>query len=396
MPTQKRRIRRIHTKRRIVKNGPATKPFDINQIIEKTRIDKNSYKNSHLFSCNSVTMTSLHMYRTDKLADDFNTILQLTEEITRKKEGISKKLRELRDIYNGLVKNNTKKIFLFCLDSFFFQYKTLQFEMDNIGRYISLLHNRIYADYYKLYNIMVLQTSEAHPDIRILAADAKYPAYKDLEPFFEYSVDDIKRIHADIIKIIDSLYATYAGKERSIHGYNDNSRVGLSIVNFIHTLEYENTLLHEQIGLYFNYLSYFHTSQIKYLTKLFLRIHSFQTEIEEDIMINHQNARPIQDIHLFEPPVDLTEFIVLPEESPIVEPVSEPVSQTVAEPVLEPVSQNVPEPVVEPVSQTVPEPQIENITATIVESTNTLEEVLPTENDVTESPDTSITDVNEL
>lgn len=113
-------------------------------------------------------------------------------------------------------------------------------------------------------------------------------------------------------------------------------------------------------------------------------------------MINHQNARPIQDIHLFEPPVDLTEFIVLPEESPIVEPVSEPVSQTVAEPVLEPVSQNVPEPVVEPVSQTVPEPQIENITATIVESTNTLEEVLPTENDVTESPDTSITDVNEL
>ena len=52
------------------------------------------------------------------------------------------------------------------------------------------------------------------------------------------------------------------------------------------TLCYENTLFREQILLYVNYISFFHSSQHNRLSKLYQRISSFYREIEEDILNN--------------------------------------------------------------------------------------------------------------
>lgn len=238
-------------------------------------------------------MATLHLFNIDKLKTDFQSLLHTQYEILKKKSLLTKKLQELKLIYNNLVKQNTKKIFLFCLDSFYFQYKTLIIEMDNISRYISLINNRMYGDYYKLFNIIIMQVSNSHLDTRTLVANfKKYTPYKDLEPFHEYKLSDIIQLHADIIRVINSLYAIFTSKEQNIHGYSDNTHVGISITSFLQTLEYENTLLREQIGLYVNYVTFFHASQNKYLTKLFQRIDSFQREIEEDILSNHGGTTP--------------------------------------------------------------------------------------------------------
>ena len=232
-------------------------------------------------------MSHIHAFHIDKLRNDFDNIITLKKEISKIKIVVSGKLTQLKLVYNELIKSNTKKIFLFCLDSFYFQYKTFAMEMEHIDRYRSLMNNRMYCDYYKLYNIIVSHIKENRSELNITDLELKsYPAYKDLEPFQEYKLEDIKEIHNNILFLINQLYIQSSSKNDNILNYNDNHHIGFSISNFLNTLEYENKLLREQITLYMNYVSFFHVSQRKQLNRLYSRMQDFYKEVEENININ--------------------------------------------------------------------------------------------------------------
>jgi hypothetical protein len=159
--------------------------------------------------------------------------------------------------------------------------------MEHIDRHRALMNNRMYCDYYKLYNIIVTHIKENRGDMDVAQLEFKtYPAYKDLEPFQEYKIEDIKEIHANILFLINQLYGKSMDKNEAIEHYNQNHKVGFSISNFLNTLEYENRLLREQVGLYINYVSFFHISQRKQLNRLFLRMNDFYREVDENININ--------------------------------------------------------------------------------------------------------------
>jgi hypothetical protein len=113
-----------------------------------------------------------------------------------------------------------------------------------------------------------------------------YPVYKDLEPFQEYKVDDIKDLHSNILVLINQLYIKTSAKDEDIDHYNENHKVGFSISNFLNTLSYENRLLQEQITLYINYLSFFHISQRKQLNRLHMRMQEFYKEVDDNINVN--------------------------------------------------------------------------------------------------------------
>jgi hypothetical protein len=232
-------------------------------------------------------MTTVHLFQMDTLKREFQEILQLQTQLGEKQSIMKDKLNELKDLYGQLVKKNNKKIFLFCLDSFYFQYKTLSAELDNIQRYITMINNRVYGDYYKLYHIILLELSASDQAIQKLLYDfKKYTPYKDLDPFHEYKTSDIMNIHTDILRVINHIYIQFLKKEQTIIHYRDATTPGMSIGNFIHTLSYENTLQKEQLMLYVNYLTFFHKSQHGYLFKLLSRARAFQTEIEDDILSN--------------------------------------------------------------------------------------------------------------
>lgn len=232
-------------------------------------------------------MSHIHAFHIEKLRNDFDNIITLKKEISKIKIVVSDKLTQLKLVYNELIKSNTKKIFLFCLDSFYFQYKTFAMEMEHIDRYRSLMNNRMYCDYYKLYNIIVSHIKENRSELNITELEMKsYPAYKDLEPFQEYKLEDIKEIHNNILFLINQLYVQSSSKNDNILHYNDNHHIGFSISNFLNTLEYENKLLREQITLYMNYVSFFHVSQRKQLNRLYSRMQDFYKEVEENININ--------------------------------------------------------------------------------------------------------------
>jgi hypothetical protein len=232
-------------------------------------------------------MSHIHAFQIEKLRNDFENIITLKREISKVKLVVSEKLTQLKLVYNDLIKTNNKKIFLFCLDSFYFQYKTFAMEMEHIDRYRALMNNRMYCDFYKLYNLIVNHIKENRAEMNIAELEMKsYPAYKDLEPFQEYKIEDIKEIHANILFLINQLYGKSMDKNEAIEHYNQNHKVGFSISNFLNTLEYENRLLREQVGLYINYVSFFHISQRKQLNRLFLRMNDFYREVDENININ--------------------------------------------------------------------------------------------------------------
>jgi len=255
-------------------------------------------------------MSHIYAFQIEKLKINFENIITLKREIAKIKHLVIEKLAHLKEVYNDLIKSNNKKIFMFCLDSFYFQYKTFAMEMENIDRFRVLMNNRMYCDYYKLFNIILNYIKENHAELSKLIKNSRsneeskidmndlelktFPVYKELEPFYEYKIEDIKDIHNNILHLINKLYTQYTENDDQIGHYNENQKVGFSISNFLNTLNYENNLLKEQVSLFVNYISFFHISQKKQINRLYLRMQDFYKEIENNININHTFS--IQDI----------------------------------------------------------------------------------------------------
>lgn len=209
----------------------------------------------------------------------------MKREIGITKNRVSNKLGELKKLHTEMIKDNNKQIFLFCLDSFYYQYKIFAMEFEHVKKLRSILNNRMYCDYYKLHNIIVKFCKDHFNDDDINIQT--FPVYKDLEPFQEYRIEDIELLHASILKLINNLYLEAQKKEDAIMHYNDNHKVGFSISNFLNTLTHDNRMLQEQISLYINYISFFHISQQKQLKKLHNRINEFFNEVDENINMNY-------------------------------------------------------------------------------------------------------------
>jgi len=239
----------------------------------------------------------------NKLQNNFQNIWVLKDEIIKTKQIITTKLSHLKTIYADLTKKNTKKMYLFCLDTFFFQYKTYSIEMENLDKHRVLLNNRMYGDYYKLYNLIVSYLKENAEELDIEQLEFRtFTAYKDLEPFHEYNLDDIKVIHTTILSFITHLQERYEVNNENIHTYNSRNKVGFSISNFLNTMDYENLLVKQQIGLYLNYLAFFHISQHKQMKRILTKLEEFDTDIEENLNVNGMcsirdiaDTQPIED-----------------------------------------------------------------------------------------------------
>jgi len=231
-------------------------------------------------------MNPNHQFQMDKLKKNFRSIINLSTNILKIKKNIDIKLNRMKDSYNLVVQNNNKKIFLFCLDSFYFQYKNYIIESDNLDKLRLLILNRMYCDYYKLYNIIIKFVKEQKKNIDLHDLENDYPIYKDLEPFLEYKSHDLNSIHSNILSLINLLYIETNSNLDDITHYNDNNKMGFSISNFLNTLGYENKLLKEQTELYINYLCFFHISQKKQLKSIYSKILDFNKEIEANMNIN--------------------------------------------------------------------------------------------------------------
>ena len=213
----------------------------------------------------------------EKLHNNFEGIQSLINEINNSNIILLNKTIEFKTMYTDLVKKNKTKIFLFCLDSLYFQYKSSMMDLDAMENNRKFIMNRMYCDYYKLYNLIVNDVNEK----KLLQIELKsYPAYKDLEVLYEYNLESIINIHSDILDIIQKLYEKFKNNSSGVEEHKERKSV-VSISNFLNTLKFENGLLENQIMLYINYISFFHFSQKKMFIKLYSKMADFNKDIEE-------------------------------------------------------------------------------------------------------------------
>lgn len=232
-------------------------------------------------------MADDHAFKMDKLKNNFDGILTLKRKVLQTKSEIHERLQKVKKMYTELMKQNTKKVMLFCLDAFFFQYKSFMMEIENIEKFRVLLNNRMYCDYYKLYTLIIQYFKDHSIEIDNDDLNAKtFPVYKELEPSQEYKLEDVKGIHASILYLINTLHMKSAGQRNTITGYSDDSKIGYSISNFLNTLQYENLILQEQTNLFLNYLAFFHISQKKQLKRVLSKLEDFSNEMDNNLHNN--------------------------------------------------------------------------------------------------------------
>jgi hypothetical protein len=219
-----------------------------------------------------------------RLKNDFENVKNIVDKIAGIKTAIKKKLGELKEIHADLIKtNDSKKIFLICLESFHFQYKAMNFELDNLQRNFLLLTNRAFCDYSSLYGLLQKMFDDYKIDIPTASV---HPVYNDLDPYCEYKMENINLVHDNAVELITCLICKLRESEITVNKYKVKSKSGIRIANFINTLEYDNNILRDQIELYVNYCDFFQSTQNKYFNKLLEKIKALQHDIDEDIQFH--------------------------------------------------------------------------------------------------------------
>ena len=231
------------------------------------------------------------MFDYDLLGNEFNNIIEKRNNIKSKYKTLEDKLNAMKTKYTNLVESNKRKIFIYCLDSFFFQYKILLLELEHYNNIISSLFSRMYGDYYKLLNVIIEKCKEINFTIEDIGSMENIQAYKDVENKLEYKTEDLLKLHNNILVILKQMTIFYEKRDKEIKAQDETSDIGFSITSFIDTLSYENRTLYEQINLYNSYLQFYHSSQNSYLDKTYQKMNVFMDDIEKEVMTNHKNIK---------------------------------------------------------------------------------------------------------
>ena len=231
------------------------------------------------------------MKKNSSLTNEFNNIIEKRNNIKSKYKTLEDKLIAMKTKYTNLVESNKRKIFIYCLDSFFFQYKILLLELEHYNNIISSLFSRMYGDYYKLLNVIIEKCKEINFTIEDIGSMENIQAYKDVENKLEYKTEDLLKLHNNILVILKQMTIFYEKRDKEIKAQDETSDIGFSITSFIDTLSYENRTLYEQINLYNSYLQFYHSSQNSYLDKTYQKMNVFMNDIEKEIMTNHKNIK---------------------------------------------------------------------------------------------------------
>jgi hypothetical protein len=231
------------------------------------------------------------MFDYSLFSNEFDEIIEKRNKIKETYKILQTKLTNMKSKYVSLIQNNQKKIFIYCLDSFFFQYKILLLELDHYNKVINAVFNRMYGDYYKLFTSIVADCTKNMFEIDGLTNMGRIPSYKDADSDIEYKTEDLSKLHSNILSILKQLTSHYNDQDINIKSQDITSDVGFSITSFLDTLGYENRLLYEQINLYNGYLQFHHYSQKGYLDKTSDNMETFGSVIDKEILVNHKTAK---------------------------------------------------------------------------------------------------------
>ena len=221
----------------------------------------------------------------------FDKVREMRDEIGTLFEGLEGRISKLTEVYNEFIKRTRQiktadtNIFIFSLDSFYFQNNLLKREYKYLNEYYNILINRMYGEYYKLYKLIVEYVVKSQIDNKLSETlkNKKYPKYDDLNHEKHYDFALIVQLNEDIIGIISHLINVLRDKEHDLNSYITNQGYGLNVNNFVSTFNYEVIVLKEQIMLYEKYLDFFYHIHEKLLKRLITKISLLEAQLNADI-----------------------------------------------------------------------------------------------------------------
>jgi len=221
------------------------------------------------------------------LKETFDGIKNIREEINSIFSNLETRVIKLKGIYIDLVKHNSTKLFLFGLDSFYFQNKLIDTEFSDMKKFYELIMNRIYCEYYKLYKIILEYViNKMSDDVKLIAMISNkntYPVYRDLEPYKYYDFSLIDELHDDITSTLIAMNNYLSNKKRLLMIYQLRSDVGLNINNFVSTYEFKVSSIEGQLALFCSYIDFFHELHLKYLKRFAMKIQIIYGQVNHDI-----------------------------------------------------------------------------------------------------------------
>ena len=213
----------------------------------------------------------------------FETIKDYKNDIDNVFRYIKNKTEILTSMYNEYLKEIKDTVnYRLSLDSFNFQTKLINIEYDNYNRILKFFINRMYGDYYKLYNKLIDYVKKNVKNVKIIN-DNEYPKYKDLEVNVEYNMEIIDNVYSNILSILTEL-SNYCLKENHlIKEIKKKQNNGININNFLNEKKYSIIILKQKINFYYEILKGYIESQKKFFKRLYLKLKLIYAQLCHDI-----------------------------------------------------------------------------------------------------------------
>ena len=151
---------------------------------------------------------------------------------------IKNKTEILTQMYNDYLNEIKNTInYTISLDSFNFQTKLINIEYENYCKMYNFFFNRMYGDYYKLYENLLFYIKNNVKNLKIINYN-EYPKYKDLEFDIKYDIRIIDNLYFNILSILNEL-CNYCIKENHfIKLIFKKQTNGINVNNFANEKKY--------------------------------------------------------------------------------------------------------------------------------------------------------------
>ena len=250
------------------------------------------------------------MNNNKQLRNNHSQLINLKLKVNDAIDSLRRKSSLINELYKTILSKNSASTFTFGLDQLNFQNRLLINETDHLVDSVKIINNRIYGDYYKLYQIIKRYIDQRPRLLDFINQNGKltvYPPYKDLEIRKQYDDDLLTRLYNEIINIIYLLKTHINNLDEQLDEYRNKLEIGLHLSNFIYTVEDCNIEISNKLDLFDKYIHYLSKNHEKYLNNILTKINRFLADLNHDINIDVNLKKELSDnIKQIQPQYDTT------------------------------------------------------------------------------------------
>jgi hypothetical protein len=243
------------------------------------------------------------MIELNNINSEFEEIKNIDSNVKNIFNSLNGKINIFKTIYKSYLKDKNENILLFGLDTLHYQTFLLEFECNSLINMYKLITNKLYCQYYKLLKLIInyidnlKEFKEVHNDFvnYILNKKGNYPLYNDLELFKDYDFTVIEKLQFDIYDIIKNLILFSNNKEIILKKDEEKSNNGLNIGIFVNAIQFDISIVKQNIELYKGYLKIFNNYHRQYYSRLYIRLLILNGQINSDIKF--ENINKLDDSH---------------------------------------------------------------------------------------------------